>query len=116
MAKRLTFGTGTATRPPEKPRELLSGRLGLDVDQFDRRLRPGTKIHYWAGDGRGNYRVHHGFLSDQLSDGTWTIHYFQRGRLSYAVTIKFSERPKSHHWTVEEVYDAWRDGKVKADD
>jgi hypothetical protein len=32
------------------------------------------------------------------------------------VTIKFSERPKSHHWTVEEVYDAWRDGKVKAED
>lgn len=75
------------------------------ADKQGKPLRPGTKILYWTGSGRGPLEAYPGELQTKLMDGKWSITYMQRAYPTHRVTIDYSEKPRLHHWTFPEAYD-----------
>ncbi len=72
-------------------------------------MRPGTKILYWSGEGKGEgLQAWSGELCEKMPmNNSWTIWYMQRRYPSYTTTAEYSPVPKLHCWTFPEAYDKW---------
>jgi len=87
----------------------LDLRIGKTHGPNGALLRPGTKILYWSGEGRGEgLQAWPGELSEKMPmNNQWAIWYMQRRFPSFSTTSEYSEVPKLHCWTFPEAYDTW---------